>query len=93
MITLLGLISICFLLFAGESDAMGICAIIGAILAIPGGILGAVCESVLGFSLAGLINSTIGSILETTVGRFFANAFRAFLLPFIVAVIIFMIGA
>jgi len=93
MITLLGIISICFLLFAGEEDAIGVCAIIGAILAIPGGIIGVICDGILNFSIVGLISNTIGAMLETAIGRFVANAFRAFLLPFIFAVIYFILTA
>lgn len=93
MIILLGIISICFLSWGGEDDAMTICAIVGAILAIPGGILGALCESILSFSVTGLINNTIGNMLNTAIGRFFANALRAFLLPFIVVCIYFIITA
>jgi len=93
MITLLGIIAFCMLTWAGEDSAITICSIVGAILAIPGGVLGAVCESIFSFSIAGLFSNTIGSMLSTAVGRFFANAFRAFLLPFIVAAIIFVIAA
>ncbi|MCQ2346271.1 MAG: hypothetical protein MJZ82_05875 [Paludibacteraceae bacterium] len=90
MIICLGILAFLFLNWGGEDDAITICAIIGAILAIPGGILGALCETFFGFSVAGLVNSTIGNILSTAVGRFFVNAFRFFLLPFIVACLILM---
>lgn len=81
------------LTWAGEDDAIVTCAIIGGILAIPGGIVGAIFESILRFSILGAISTTIGEMLQTTGGRFIVNAVRAFFLPFIVAVIIFIIAA
>lgn len=87
---MLGLIAFALLAFLGEDDALTICAIIGGILAIPGGILGATVDSLFNFSIIGLLNSSIADFLDTWFGRVLTWAYRAFMLPFVIACIGFI---
>ncbi|MCQ2343315.1 MAG: hypothetical protein MJ002_00115 [Paludibacteraceae bacterium] len=93
MIVLLGIISFAILNWAGYETSINVCAIIGAILAIPGGIIGAIFDGILGFSITGLLSTKIGSLMSFGFGRFLVNAVRSFFIPFIVVTIFYLIIA
>ena len=93
MIVLLGIISFAILNWAGYETSIEVCAIIGAILAIPGGIIGTLFGGILSFSVMGLLSTPIGALLSTAFGRFLVNAVRSFFVPFIVVTIYYLIIA
>jgi len=93
MIVLLGIISFAILNWAGHETSIEVCAIIGAILTIPGGILGMMFDGILSFSVLGLLSVPIGELMSTAFGRFIVNAIRSFFVPFIVVTLIYLIIA
>ena len=92
LITTAGIIAICMLNWANEESALVVCCIIGAILTIPGGIFGFFASG-LGLSLKVLFSSSISSLLDNAFTNAIVWAIRFFLLPFIGAVIYFVIIA
>ncbi len=91
MIVLLGIISFAILNWAGYETSIEVCAIIGAILAIPGGIFGVILDGILSFSVIGLLSTSIDRLLTTAFGRFIVNAIRSFFIPFIIVTIFYLI--
>jgi len=59
MTVLLGIISFAILNWAGYETSIEVCAITGAILAIPGGILGMMFDGILSVSVLGLLSKVI----------------------------------
>jgi len=93
MTVLLGIISFAILNWAGYETSIEVCAIIGAILAIPGGILGMMLDGILSFSVLGLLSTPIGALMTTAFGRFIVNAIRSFFVPFIATTVFYLIIA
>lgn len=92
LITTAGIIAICMLNWANEENALIVCSIIGAILTVPGAIFGFFASG-LGLSLKVLFSSSISSLLDNAFTSAIIWAIRFFLLPFIGAVIYFVIMA
>jgi hypothetical protein len=92
LITTAGIIAICMLNWENEESALVVCSIIGAILTIPGAFFG-VLASGWGLSLKILFSSTLGELFNNVITSAIIWAIRFFFLPYIVAVIIFVIVA
>lgn len=92
LITTAGIIAICMLNWANEESALIVCSIIGAILTIPGAIFGFFASG-WGLSLKVLFSSSLSTLLDNAFTNAIVWAIRFFLLPFIGAVIYFVIIA
>ena len=92
LITTAGIIAILMLNWANEGNALVVCSIISAILTIPGAVFGFFASG-LGLSLKVLFSSSISSLLDNALTSAIVWAIRFFLLPFIGAVIYFVIIA
>ena len=92
LITTAGIIAILMLNWSNEGNALVVCSIISAILTIPGAVFGFFASG-LGLSLKVLFSSSISSLLDNAFTSAIVWAIRFFLLPFIGAVIYFVIIA
>ena len=92
LITTAGIIAIIMLNWTNEVEALTICTIVGGILTIPGAFFG-VLASGWGLSLKILFSSTLGELFNNVITSAIIWAIRFFFLPYIVAVIIFVIAA
>ena len=92
LITTAGIIAVLMLNWANEETALIVCSIIGALLTIPGAIFGFFASG-WGLSLKVLFSSSLSTLLDNAFGSAIVWAIRFFLLPFIGAVIYFVIIA
>ena len=92
LITTAGIIAICMLNWANEDTALVVCTVIGAVLTVPGAFFGFFASG-MGLSLKVLFSSSVSSLLDNAFTSAIVWAIRFFLLPFIGAVIYFVIIA